>query len=379
MPILFVLTLPVLHTTRTAICEVSNIFLRAPFYILMNWDNYKKIFSKKAGEQGYTEEDLAASLRYARRLADRSLPIIYNQKHLSLLVGYKISYLRRVAHSPDKFYRHYNIKKKNGNIRTISEPLPSLKEIQKWILDEILYKIPISAFAKGFCPGRSIKDNARFHVRQKSVMAVDIQNFFPTIHFVKIYRVFRIAGYSKGVCVLLSKLCSLSDGLPQGAPTSPALSNLIARHLDRRLGGLALKLGLRYTRYADDLTFSGNELSEGSLISTIRKILVTEGFALNESKTRVMHQHQRQEVTGIVVNQGMSAPKELKRELRQVFYYISEFGISSHCEKIKWPDHHDAYVCHILGRANFARFITPRDEVCVQLYENLKNLLLPDR
>ncbi|PAE09740.1 hypothetical protein CHI02_23610, partial [Niallia circulans] len=142
----------------------------------MIWENYKEEFVKVALESGHNDEYIEKHLNYAKSLFIKGLPIIFNQDHLSLLVGYKLEYLIKVSNAQSKFYRVFNIPKKNGGKRKIAEPLPNLKAIQKWILEEILNKCKTSDFAKAYKKGISLKENAKYHRRQKKVLTIDIEN-----------------------------------------------------------------------------------------------------------------------------------------------------------------------------------------------------------
>jgi RNA-directed DNA polymerase len=250
----------------------------------MNWESYKKEFIIKAERGNYEESYIRALLEYAFNLNSKNLPIIYDWEHFSLLVGYDSKYISGAFYKTTAFYRHYTIAKRSGGLREISEPLPSLKEIQRWILDNILYKCSVSNFAKGFVPERSIRENARFHRNQPKVLSLDLEDFFPSIKGGRVYNFFKRLGYQPKVAHLLTKLCTLNGSLPQGAPTSPALSNIISLRLDKRLSGFALKEKIRYTRYADDITFSG-DFDEGQLIKFTRKVLAAEGY-INAKKLR---------------------------------------------------------------------------------------------
>jgi RNA-directed DNA polymerase len=353
----------------------SNSLFRSNFALtkIMNWESYENEFKFQAFEKGFDETYYSTLLEYAFKLFNKKLPIIYDLEHFSLLVGYDSKYVQGAYYETPSFYRYYTIKKRSGGLREISEPLPSLKEIQRWILDNILYQCPVSKFAKGFVPQKSIRENARFHRNQSKVLSLDIENFFPSIKGGKIYNFFSSLGYQDRVSHLLTKLCTLNGSLPQGSPTSPAISNLINIRLDNRLSGFALKEKVRYTRYADDITYSGN-FDEGRLINFTRKVLLQEGYKLNEKKTRLMQKHQRQEVTGIVVNEKLHAPKTTRRELRQKLYYIKKYGIDSHIQFNQIGQAN--YVKHLLGIANFILFVNPKDvdvkEYISYLHEILK-------
>ena len=201
----------------------------------MKWNEYENNFIQIAKMQGKTEEYCIQQLEYAKKLFANNFPIIYNQVHFCKLVGYAEEYVFSACNQPKSFYRTYYIPKRNGKKREISEPLPSLKEIQNWIYQEILCNVKVSSYAKAYVKGKSIKDNARFHKRQIKVLSMDIKDFFPSIGFKRVLNVFRNIGYRENVAVLLANLCCLNNSLPQGAPTSPVLSNIITSKLDDKI------------------------------------------------------------------------------------------------------------------------------------------------
>lgn len=336
---------------------------------IMKWPQYSKKFKIKAKKAGHTVEYINRCLSYAKPLFDKNLPIIYDQAHLSHLVGYKYEYLLAASNSSEHFYRRFKIPKRRGGQRTIFEPLPSLKEIQRWILDNILYNCSFSRFSKAFTPQLSIKHNARFHCNQKMVLKLDIKDFFGSIKSPRIYKLFRGLGYCDTVSFMLTELCTHRRALPQGAPTSPALSNLIARRIDKRLSAYALKLGIRYTRYADDITFSG-EFDCNLLIRFTKRVLSENGFVLNEDKTNLMLPHKRQEVTGIVVNKKLQAPREMRRQLRKEIYYISKYGLDSHLAHILLDKAN--YIEHLRGKAHHILFVNSKDKDALNALEVLK-------
>jgi RNA-directed DNA polymerase len=217
----------------------------------------------------------------------------------------------------------FTIPKSDGDKRKIAAPLGDLKKIQKWILAEVLSKLAVSRHAKAYIGGRSIKDNARYHCRKKSVLTLDIKDYFGRIRDHKIYNLFRGPGYSDKMSRVLTDLCCLGGRLPQGAPTSPVLSNLTAINIDKRLAQFAKNYRLKYTRYADDLIFSGN-LQHTLIIKYAANVLEEQGFKINASKIRLMRDHQKQIVTGIVVNDKRQVSKELRRSIRQQIYYIEK-------------------------------------------------------
>lgn len=166
---------------------------------MVRWDTYERKFREKAIQQGIKQEKIDKWVAYAHVLHDQKLPIIFDQTYFALLLGIDNEYLHAMSNAPEHFYRSFYIPKRNGSRRRIDEPLPDLKKIQSWILQEILYRIPVSKFAKAYVPNVSIKDNARFHRNQKIVMAVDVKNFFPSIKSGYVLGVFLSAGYNVSV------------------------------------------------------------------------------------------------------------------------------------------------------------------------------------
>ena len=332
------------------------------------WRRYAATFLATAEDVGLAKEDIDTCLSYAKKLLLQGIPPVYDLNHFSSIVGYDPSYVTGAAAATTKYYRRFTIPKKSGGEREIAEPLPSLKEIQRWVLDNILRNIPIHPAAKAYAAGLSIKDNARFHRSQNVVLTIDIKDFFPSINSGRVYNVFRRTGFSKHVSAMFTDLCCLSKTLPQGAPTSAHLSNVILQPLDARCFGLARSRDIRYTRYADDLTFSG-DFNPAPFKEIIYSILANFGFEPNLDKTRVFSRANRQLVTGIVVNEKMQVPRSDRRKLRQEAYYIKKYGIDSHIVKTGIKQHN--YVGHLIGKAGFTRFVNPYDRDALMMLETL--------
>lgn len=326
----------------------------------MKWKEYSLKFKKEFIEKNYTDEEINNYLIYCKRLYDKNLPMILDINHLSLLVGYDVTFILGIVNSSFYYYRKFNIKKKNGKLREINEPLPSLKEIQIWINEFILKKVEKdNKYITSYKSNTSIKDNAKFHKNQKNILNIDIENYFGNIPIRKVYEYFLGLGYTSNLSFVLSRLCCYKNSLPQGAPTSPLLSNLVTKNLDNRLLGFARKMNLRYSRYADDITFSGM-INEKFVIRVVKKILEENGFKINYRKVRNLKNYQRQEVTGIVVNQKLQVSKILRNRLRQEAYYIEKFGLKEHLIKKEMEDIN--YIYKLIGLVNFAIFINPNDE-----------------
>lgn len=338
----------------------------------MNWEEYKQNFTAASISAGYSKSYINRCLVYALQLHKNNFPIIYSLDHLSHLVGFDSSYILSVAYRQERYYRKFNIPKRSGGQREIAEPLPNLKKIQRWILDNILYREEPSPYAKAFVPGRSIKENARFHRGQKMVLTLDVQNFFPSLSTKLVAKFFRGCGYSKKVSYFLTRLCTLNGGLPQGSAASPALANLVFKGADNRIANYCKSNSIRYTRYADDLTFSG-AFSAGNLIVHVTRELKVLELRLKESKTRLMLGHERQEVTGIVVNKILQVPRQYRRNLRQAIYYIDKYGLMNHLDKL--GEQRANYISHLLGQANFVLFINPSDRDAKRVFDVINNQL----
>jgi RNA-directed DNA polymerase len=334
----------------------------------MTWDEYKVRFQKQAINVGLSRDVIEKCLSYAFDLFKSGLPIIYDQNQLSLLVGYNVKYLLKASNSNGPFYRTYKIPKRNGGLRRIDEPLPTLKLIQRWVLDEILSHVKISEHAYAFAENCSIVKNAKPHLGSKKILSLDIQNFFGTIDFPRVYSLFSRLGYNNVIATTLSHLVTFKGVLPQGAPTSPAISNIVALKMDRRFYAYAEKFNLKYTRYADDITFSG-KFKTGTVISFVKKVVEEEGFKLNEAKTRAMGRHQAQEVTGIITNVRLQVPRHLRRKLRQIAYHISTYGLDDHLRMT--GELRANYISHILGLASHVLHANPQDRDAIYL----KNVL----
>ena len=341
----------------------------------MNWNDYKNRFKNECILQGKSIDFVERCLSYANQLNQKGLPIIYDHHHASLLIGYSESYIYSVSNKPSKFYSNFYLPNKKGGYRRISVPYPSLMEIQKWILTNILRKFQVSRFAKAYIKGENIINNAKFHKDQKVLLKLDIKDFFGSINFLHVYKAFINVGYSKSVSVLLAKLCLLNNKLPQGAPTSPALSNIIFVKLDEIISKYATKKNIRYTRYADDLTFSG-DFSPGLVIHFVRNVLRENQLSLNEAKTRVVRQNNRQLVTGIVTNKKLNAPRALRRELSKAAHYIERHGIQSHIQHCTITE--ENYIEKLLGRASFVKSVnneTPDIDKIIAIFNNSKQTM----
>lgn len=256
-----------------------------------------------------------------------------------------LAYNRKV--STVSHYKRFYLPKKSGGKRLISAPMPILKDAQYWILEHILYKVSPTDLAHGFVPNRSIMTNAQKHIGQDVVINLDLKDFFPSIDYKRVKGLFCKFGYSEQIATILALICTEPDvelleidgkqyytakserKLPQGAPTSPAITNLICYRLDCRFEGIAKKFGFQYSRYADDLTFSakgeGKKLV-GQLLWSVKQVIINEGFTLHPDKLAIMRKGSQQKVTGIVVNDKAGIDHKELHRFRALIHQIGKTG-----------------------------------------------------
>lgn len=294
---------------------------------------------------------LNATTSNLERLRQFRLPEYNTAEQLATAMGISVGQLRFLAFSRRvstvSHYIRFKIPKKTGGDRLISAPMPRLKQAQRWIVQEILNPVELHRSAHGFRRGRSIVTNAQPHVGAAVIINLDLKDFFPSISYPRVKGLFRSLGYSELVATLLGLLCTEQeieavelDGktyyialterhLPQGAPSSPAITNLLCRRLDRRLAAMAASLGFVYTRYADDLSFSASgesQLHVRQILKQASRVIAHEGFAVHEQKTRVLRRSQHQEVTGVVVNAKPNVDRETLKRFRATLHHIEKDG-----------------------------------------------------
>ncbi len=340
------------------------------------------------GRIGETAVQKLASLSVTRpqprfapiaEFANTNIPRIATAGGLADWLGLSVEHLdwfadsaRTLKHAPDVELHHYAYiwtAKRSGGERLIEAPKPRLRDVQRRILRDILDQVPVHDAAFGFVQGRNCAAAAAKHAGEDVVLTVDLRAFFLNTRMGRVHGIFRCLGYPTTVARLLTGLCAtttprdvtMRDGvdhetrqrliglhLPQGAPTSPALANLVAHRLDTRLTGLARRFEARYTRYADDLTFSGDQAFRNEVprfLKVIVEIAADEGFTLNPAKTRIMPRHSRQTVTGIVVNDHINAARPDYDMLKATLTNCARRGPTSQNR-----DGHADFRAHLDGR-----------------------------
>ena len=313
---------------------------------------YKEII--ESCDSLYDDNKIKELLTNLDNIKQRKQTIILNSYHLSNLIGIKWKYLKKIINSPEKYYYNFKISKKSGGKREINVPNKALSLCQNYIKDEILDKVNIHSSANGFAFSKSIITNAKEHTNKEMVLNIDLKDFFPSINSKKVFYLFHnLCGYDNDLSYCLTKLVMYKEGLPQGACMSPIISNIVSYKLDVRLFGLAKKIGVTYTRYADDITFSGDKskINDG-LLKIISKIVMECGYTINEKKTRFQSNKTRQEVTGLIVNNNnVNVPKKYIKTIRQELYYIKKYGIDEH--KKRKSIYNKFYKEHIKGKIMF--------------------------
>jgi RNA-directed DNA polymerase len=331
-------------------------------------------------EHGWAITDIASVPALAERLelSDGQLAWLADVRSLE----------RTVSREQLRNYRYRTIARTGGLPRVIEAPKARLKEVQRWILREILDHVPPHEVAHGFTRGRSVITHAQLHTGQAAVLRLDLKDFFASVSAGRVYGIFRTLGYSRSICHVLTGLTTntvavsvwnviasatpphavqarfwlgrqlATPHLPQGAPTSPALANLAAFRLDRRLSGVALASGLRYSRYADDLTFSGParlHRRRVQLESIATEVIRAEGFRANDAKSAIQSAGGRQTVCGVVVNVRPNVRRTEYDRLRATLHNAAAHGPAG-------QNHAGVadFEAHLRGRISWVESLNPR-------------------
>lgn len=258
------------------------------------------------------------------------------------MIGETAETIDKTLQQRPQLYLSYPIKKRNGKFRWIDAPLSPLIDMQEKILYNILYKFKQHKCCVGFTKNKSVRDGANLHLGSKVLLTMDLENFFNNIKISQVIQTLDHLTYklylnsdpkqsrcAKNEILAIAQLMVFKSQVPQGAPTSPALANLVAYNLDIALSELAQQQNCIYTRYADDLAFSSvnKTFNIGQLIPTIKDLITTHGFKLNYKKTKIRRPHNRMTVTGIVINEKLTVPRWKWRNFRAQLYNISKTGL----------------------------------------------------
>jgi hypothetical protein len=343
-----------------------------------------------------TEGPLARHAHGTRVLARHGLPPLANLAALRELLEVRsarqLGFFLLASDRDNGPYTRFTIPKRDGGERTICAPKKQLRWVQRHILDKVLARVPAHESAHGFIRGRSTLTNATPHKGARVLVKFDLTDFFPTIHYYRVVGLFASLGYPAGngrfsaadestqVAPTLARLCCYTPdpfawddaALPQGAPTSPAISNIVCRRLDARLAGLARRNKAVYTRYADDLAFSFRErpAALGRFRWWVDQVCHQEGFFVNQRKFRVIRASQRQLVTGIVVNDELRVPREMRRRLRAILHNCRRDGLEAQARGR--PD----FAGYLHGLASYIHMVDPEEGT--ELLRQVDELLGPD-
>ena len=287
--------------------------------------------------------------------------IVYRElKTLARDLGFPVKTLYGLSNSLEKHYHAVLLPKRDGTLRKLSVPDLILKRVQRKIADVILVQYPVSHHACGYVCGGCVQKNARPHIGKEKLLKLDVDGFFDHIRYSQVKDlVFYKEKFSEPVRTLLSILCYFRDSLPQGAPTSPAISNILMCGFDECVGAFCAEKGVTYTRYCDDMTFSGS-FAEGEIVAFVRQELKKLGLFLKNRKTVSVPRAKRRLVTGLVVNEKLNLPKEYRKKIRQEMYYIKKFGVDEHLKKIGQKDK-QKYLSSLQGRVAYVLQTRPKD------------------
>ena len=308
-------------------------------------------------EQEHSDDYFKELENYRTALEKNGFPVIYSLNHLCLMAGVNLERIKNICNSNRQDnYKRFKLKKKRGGFRVIQTPQDELKYLQRWILENLLNKKLSHNACKGFDPGTSIKLNAEKHLNQEGILKIDLLRFYDSINEKRVFGLFKSLRYHTNLSVSLAKICTIvpdktffssfkineqhlkqkikEDGLgvvPQGAPSSPKISNLIAIKLDNRLQKLADKHNLNYTRYADDLTFSGTIETLSKIKKVVYRIIKDENLCPNYSKTKIIKRGNPFLVTGLSVhNNSVTVPKKKKLEIEHHLHHCIKNGVQNH-------------------------------------------------
>lgn len=287
-------------------------------------------------------------------------------------LGFSARTLYGLSNNLEKHYHNVLIPKSDGSKRKLSVPDLILKNVQRSIADNILSQYPNSKYAKAYKTGSNVVQNAQPHVGKKKILKLDIEGFFDHILYSQVKDiVFYKEKFAEPIRVLLTMLCYYKESLPQGAPTSPAITNIIMYDFDETVGAFCFKKNIAYTRYCDDMTFSG-DFDEEEIISFVKGELRKLGLFLKNRKTAIIPATKCQTVTGIVVNEKLNITKEYKKAIRQEMYYIRKFGLDEHLSKLGISDKR-GYLLSLRGRIAFVLQTIPNDREFAG-YRNFLNI-----
>ncbi len=354
-------------------------------------------YLRQLSTDGATFDYIEAIKRNAQPLVERGLPVILSLGHLAHATGTSHHILMSIAKRQVDPYRVFAISKRSGGKRFICAPEPQLLKVQRWIHDHVLCSSHVlknlSSAGTAYMPGGGHIKNAKRHLGAEWLVKLDITRFFESVSERQVYHVFRGLGYRALVAFFFARLCTrvlpanvdkrgwkksdrwatekywkflstdVLGHLPQGAPTSPMLANLVCAGLDKELQKLAQAKELIYSRYADDMTFSGqmsSRLDAALVIKKMSREISNHGFSINHQKTSISKNGGRKIVTGLsVADDVVRLPRIFKNNLKKDVYYLCTYGVEEHCARIGQKNRF-SYLMHVAGRIQYAKIIEPK-------------------
>lgn len=287
-----------------------------------------------------------------------------------------------ITNNPEGQYETVYITKASGKKREINKPDIVLKSFQKSVYKNILLHIPTSYYAVAYKKGSSLRYSTAVHIGKPMILKLDIKNFFGSILYKTVQEMFLKQGYDYFMATTLATLCCYKGRLPQGTPTSPAISNIIMKDFDDKVACFCYARNIAYTRYSDDMTFSGSFDSD-EVIEFVKNKLNKSGFQLNNKKTKLIKQGQRQTVTGVVVNEKQQLPKGYRKQIRQEIHYCQKYSVKSHILHTNLTAYirpngdvyYKEYLLNLYGRINYALQINPTDEEMLKYRSVVKSAI----
>ena len=298
-------------------------------------------------------------------------PFVYDTSQLAQLLQIRRKLLFHLCRNTENYYKSVSIKKRDGSARKLCVPDSLLKNVQREILKKIVSKLSVSKYATAYHKGRMLVDNASPHCGKKYLLKMDLKDFFDNITFMKVYNcVFNTFRYPKQIGVMLTQLCTKDDVLPQGAPTSPAISNLVMKSFDDTFGGWCQRHNLSYTRYCDDITVSGDTALYNVYLKA-KSMLNKMGFEVNERKTHFVKNSDSQSVTGLTVNECVKVNPQYKKALRQELYYALKYSAVSSMQRSSMFEFAEnesdetmvlRYINMLIGKTSYVLQIEPNNK-----------------
>lgn len=326
-------------------------------------NDWKSFFETNGGRQ---KRLIAGYLAFVEEMAAQGLPPIFEGRHLRKLLGTTQAEFVSMTSNTESHYRSFTIPKRSGSERTILTPTSLLLHCQRWIDVFILRKLPVHNAAHGYVAGRSNISNAKIHLGSTQLLSLDISNFFENVDAGKVANIFHTAGYPPAVTFLLTRLCTYRGHLPQGAASSPQLSNLVMRDFDGMLQSYANAQGLRYSRYVDDIVLSGEHIGSND-VNAVKEALKQVGLALNSEKIH-FQRGQKKIVTGISIGSGrLLLPRELRRRYRnETFLTLKNIANAVASDPIALERHR--------GQLAYWTNIEPKNERALHLLKQVRSV-----